>query len=162
MKVRHRAYVALGSNLGDPIATIRAAFAALATIPECSLGAASSLYRTAPIGYQDQPDFINAVAAIDTALPPTLLLAALLDLEIQFGRIRREKDGPRSLDLDLLMYEQEVLQTPELVLPHPRLHLRAFVIEPLFEIAPDLAIPGRGSVAAWRPATANQAISRLP
>lgn len=162
MTAGHRAYVALGSNLGDPEATVRAALTGLAALPDVSLHAASSLYRTAPIGYLNQPDFINAVAALDTHLTPHALLALLLALEIKFGRVRREKDGPRSLDLDLLLYDQQVLTSSELTLPHPRLHLRAFVIEPLCEIAPDLAIPGRGSAAAWRPAVANQGIIRLP
>ncbi|HJW27368.1 MAG TPA: 2-amino-4-hydroxy-6-hydroxymethyldihydropteridine diphosphokinase [Rhodocyclaceae bacterium] len=155
------AYIALGANLGDPVATVRAAFAALSDLDGVRLVAASSLYRTAPVGLTDQPDFINAVARVDTCLAPEALLRALLGLEAEFGRVRQEKNGPRTLDLDLLLYENLVLDTPDLVLPHPRLHLRAFVLAPLAEVAPDLAIPGRGTVAAWLPAVANQAIERL-
>lgn len=155
------AYIALGANIGDPVATVRAAVDALAGLPGLRLLQASSLYRTAPVGLQDQPDFINAVARTETDLAPHALLDALLSLEARFGRIRQERNGPRSLDLDLLLYDGLALDTPSLTLPHPRLHLRAFVLVPLAEIAPDLAIPGRGTVAAWLPAVANQAIQRL-
>jgi 2-amino-4-hydroxy-6-hydroxymethyldihydropteridine diphosphokinase len=155
------AYIALGANIGDPAATIRSAFDALSNLAGVRLVQASSLYRTAPVGFENQPDFINAVARIETALPPQALLEALLGLEADFGRIRQEKNGPRTLDLDLLLYDGQVLDAPDLTLPHPRLHLRAFVLVPLAEIAPDLAIPGRGTVAAWLPAVANQAIERL-
>ncbi|MGE5492627.1 MAG: 2-amino-4-hydroxy-6-hydroxymethyldihydropteridine diphosphokinase [Actinomycetota bacterium] len=155
------AYIALGANIGDPAATVRAAFAALSGLPGTRLTAASSLYRTAPIGLAGQPDFINAVARLETTLEPRALLQALLALEADFGRIRQERNGPRTLDLDLLLYGDRVLDTPDLILPHPRLHLRAFVLAPLAEIAPDLAIPGRGTVAAWLPAVANQAIEKL-
>ncbi|MCB4361120.1 2-amino-4-hydroxy-6-hydroxymethyldihydropteridine diphosphokinase [Quatrionicoccus australiensis] len=155
------AYVALGANLGDPASTVRAAFGALANLPESRVVHTSSLYRTAPVGLADQPDFINAVAALETTLAPESLLDALLDLENRFGRQRAEKNGPRTLDLDLLLYNDQFLDLPRLQLPHPRLHLRAFVLQPLAEIAPDLLIPGRGSIAAWLPAVANQGIVRL-
>ena len=156
------AYVALGANLGDPKATVLAAFAALANLPESRLARCSSLYRTAPVGILSQPDFVNAVAVLETTLPPEALLDALLDIEARFGRIRRERNGPRTLDLDLLLYDDIELDLPRLTLPHPRLHLRAFVVVPLAEISPDCAIPGRGTVAAWLPAVANQQIERLP
>ena len=155
------AYVALGANLGDPAATIRAAFGALANLPESRVVHCSSLYRTAPIGNIEQPEFINAVAALETTLAPESLLDALFDIEARFGRIRAEKNGPRTLDLDLLLYNNQQLNLPRLTLPHPRLHLRAFVLYPLAELAPDLQLPGRGSIAAWLPAVANQGISRL-
>jgi 2-amino-4-hydroxy-6-hydroxymethyldihydropteridine diphosphokinase len=155
------AYVALGANLGDPKATVLAAFAALANLPESRVARCSSLYRTAPVGILDQPDFINAVALLETSLTPDSLLDALLDIEARFGRIRRERNGPRTLDLDLLLYDDIELDLPRLTLPHPRLHLRAFVLLPLAEVAPDLAIPRRGSLAAWLPAVANQGIVRL-
>ena len=154
------AYVALGANLGDPKATVLAAFAALANLPESRVARCSSLYRTAPVGILDQPDFINAVALLETSLTPDSLLDALLDIEARFGRIRRERNGPRTLDLDLLLYNDIELELPRLILPHPRLHLRAFVLQPLAEITPGLAIPGRGSVAAWLPAVASQGIAR--
>jgi len=155
------AYVALGANLGDPSATIRAAFGALANLPESRVVHCSSLYRTAPVGNTEQPEFINAVAALETTLAPESLLDALFDIEARFGRIRAEKNGPRTLDLDLLLYNNQQLNLPRLTLPHPRLHLRAFVLYPLAELAPDLQLPGRGSIAAWLPAVANQGISRL-
>ncbi|MBT9522652.1 MAG: 2-amino-4-hydroxy-6-hydroxymethyldihydropteridine diphosphokinase [Dechloromonas sp.] len=155
------AYVALGANLGDPAATVLAAFAALANLPESRVTHSSSLYRTAPVGLTDQPEFVNAVAELETTLAPEALLAALFDIEERFGRIRAEKNGPRTLDLDLLLYNDQFVDLPRLTLPHPRLHLRAFVLQPLAEIAPQLAIPGRGTVAAWLPAVANQGIVRL-
>jgi 2-amino-4-hydroxy-6-hydroxymethyldihydropteridine diphosphokinase len=155
------AYVALGANLGDPACTIRAAFGALANLPESRVVRCSSLYRTAPVGIVDQPEFINAVALLETTLAPESLLDALLDIECRFGRRRAEKNGPRTLDLDLLLYDHRVVELPRLTLPHPRLHLRAFVLQPLAEIAPDLHLPGRGYIAAWLPAVANQGSVRL-
>ena len=154
------AYVALGANIGDPTATVLAAFAALANLADSRVVHTSSLYRTAPVGLINQPDFINAVAMLETGLAPEELLDALLDLEARFGRVRRDRNGPRTLDLDLLLYDNIELDLPRLILPHPRLHLRAFVLHPLAEIAPGLVIPGRGSVAAWLPAVANQRIVR--
>ena len=155
------AYVALGANLGDPAATVLAAFAALANLPESRVTHGSSLYRTAPVGLTDQPEFVNAVAQMETTLAPEALLEALFDIEERFGRVRAEKNGPRTLDLDLLLYNDQFIDLPSLTLPHPRLHLRAFVLQPLAEIAPQLVIPGRGTVAAWLPAVANQGIVRL-
>ncbi|MDQ5946577.1 MAG: 2-amino-4-hydroxy-6-hydroxymethyldihydropteridine diphosphokinase [Pseudomonadota bacterium] len=157
-----RAFVALGANLVEPQTQVRAALAELARLPQSTLVAASSLYRTAPVGLAGQPDFINAVAALDTSLSPDDLLEALFAIERSFGRVRKEKNGPRTLDLDLLLYDNEIIDTPHLHLPHPRLHLRAFVVVPLAEIAPDCRLPGRGTVAAWLPAVANQQIERLP
>ena len=156
----HRAFIALGANLEDPAAQVRAALADLTGSGDIALVAASSLYRTAPIG-ADGPDYINAVAAVDTPLPPAGLLSRLFAVEAHFGRTRSYRNAPRTLDLDLLLYDDQVLDGPELTLPHPRLHLRAFVLVPLAEIAPDLAPPGRGSVAAWLPAVANQRIEKL-
>lgn len=155
------AFVALGANLGDPAATVKAAFAALANLPDSRIVHCSSLYRTAPVGITEQPEFVNAVAQQETDLAPEALLDALLEIEQRFGRIRAERNGPRTLDLDLLLYGDQFVSLPRLTLPHPRLHLRAFVLYPLAEIAPDLKIPGRGTVAAWLPAVANQGIVRL-
>lgn len=157
----NRAFVALGANIGDAASTLKSALAALDQLAGVRVLRTSSLYRTAPVGVEDQPDFINAVAEIETPLAPHALLAALLALEDRFGRVRDRRWGPRTLDLDLLLYDDLALDTPDLVLPHPRLHLRAFVAVPLAEIAPDLAIPGRGSLAAWLPAVTNQGIERL-
>ncbi|RKT61891.1 2-amino-4-hydroxy-6-hydroxymethyldihydropteridine diphosphokinase [Azonexus fungiphilus] len=155
------AYIALGANLGDPAATVNAAFAALDRLPHSRLLAKSALYRTAPVGIADQPEFVNAAARLETTLAPEALLDALLDIEQAFGRVRAERNGPRTLDLDLLLYDELRLATPRLILPHPRLHLRAFVLQPLAELAPDLALPGRGRLAAWLPAVANQGIRKI-
>ncbi len=155
------AYVALGANLGNPAATVRAAFAALANLPESRVVRTSSLYRTAPVGITEQPEFINAVAELQTTLAPEALLDALLEIEQRFGRVRAERNGPRTLDLDVLLYENQPVNLPRLTLPHPRLHLRAFVLYPLAEIAPAISLPGRGSITAWLPAVANQGIVRL-
>jgi 2-amino-4-hydroxy-6-hydroxymethyldihydropteridine diphosphokinase len=156
-----RAYVAIGSNLGDPASAVSGAFDSLAALPGCRLVARSSLYRTAPIGVGRQPDFINAVAAADTTLEPLALLAALLDLEARHGRIRVAPLAARTLDLDLLLHGTTVMDGADLQLPHPRMHQRAFVLAPLAEIAPDLVIPGRGPISALLPAVAGQRIERL-
>lgn len=155
------AFVALGANLADPVAQIRAALDALTRLPESRVLRTSSLYRTAPVGIHGQPDFINAVAALETTLAPHALLSALFAIETHFGRRRDFHHAPRTLDLDLLLYDDETIDTPELLLPHPRMHLRAFVLAPLLEIAPDCRIPGRGSAAAWLPAASMQHIERL-
>ncbi|SBT09798.1 2-amino-4-hydroxy-6-hydroxymethyldihyropteridine pyrophosphokinase [Candidatus Accumulibacter aalborgensis] len=157
----HLAFVALGANLVDPVAQVRAAGAALASVPESSLLCISSMYRTAPVGIRGQPDFINAVAALTTALAAEKLLDALFAVERRFGRRREFRHAPRTLDLDLLLYDQLVVDSPRLSLPHPRMHLRAFVVAPLLEIAPQCRIPGRGSAAAWLPAVSMQRIERL-
>jgi 2-amino-4-hydroxy-6-hydroxymethyldihydropteridine diphosphokinase len=156
-----RAFVALGANLADPEARIRAALTAFAGLPRSRLLRASSLYRTAPVGVSGQPDFINAVAALETALEPRALLAALFEIEARFGRRRDFYHAPRTLDLDLLLYDAETIDTPELRLPHPRMHLRAFVLVPLLEIAPDCRIPGRGCAAAWQVAARAQRVEKL-
>ncbi len=155
------AYIALGANLGDPAATVKAAFNALAELPKTRLFATSALYRSAPVGITGQPEFVNAVASIETTLDPEALLDALLAIEQQFGRVRAEKNGPRTLDLDILLYGEQIIDTARLTLPHPRLHLRAFVLYPLADLAPMLDLPGRGLLAAWLPAVANQGIERL-
>ena len=155
------AFVALGANLANPVTQVRAALEALTRLPESRLLRASSLYRTAPVGIHGQPDFINAVAVLETSLPPNALLSALFEIEAQFGRRRDFRHAPRTLDLDLLLYGDETLDTADLQLPHPRMHLRAFVLAPLVEIAPDCAIPRRGSAAAWLPAVSMQHIEKL-
>jgi 2-amino-4-hydroxy-6-hydroxymethyldihydropteridine diphosphokinase len=155
------AYVALGANLGDPAITVRAALAALAVLPGARLLASSSLYRTAPVGLKNQPDFINAAAALDTELDAHALLDGLFGIEARFGRVRSVKNAPRTLDLDLLLWGDAVQDDPGLTLPHPRLHERAFVLAPLAEIAPELAIPGHGRVADLLARCADQRIAAL-
>ncbi len=142
----HTAFVALGSNLQDPASQVKKAFAALEQLPQTRLIRCSSLYRTPPVGYDNQPDFINAAAQLETALAPEDLLQALLTIESGFGRERPFPNAPRVLDLDLLLYDALYLQTPTLTLPHPRMHERGFVLFPLAEIAPEEHIPGKGRV----------------
>ena len=136
-----RAYVGLGSNLGDREATIRAAVAALPGVV-----AVSSLRETEPVGPVEQPPFLNGAVALETELSPRELLDVLLAVERELGRERRERWGPRTIDLDLLLYGDRVVDEPGLSLPHPRLHERRFALEPLAELDPELAVPGRGRV----------------
>ena len=141
------AYVALGSNLGDPRQQVRDALAALAALPDTRVTRRSALYRTRPWGVLDQPAFINAVAELATTLSPETLLAEMLAIERRAGRVRAERNGPRTLDLDLLHVEGVRRDDPQLTLPHPRLAERAFVLLPLNDVAPQLQLPGLGSVA---------------
>jgi 2-amino-4-hydroxy-6-hydroxymethyldihydropteridine diphosphokinase len=142
----HIAYIGLGSNLEDPCSQLRRAFGDLAGLPGTRLMAHSSLYRSAPIGFAEQPDFVNAVAKIETALTPQALLQALLQIEHQHGRERTFRNAPRTLDLDILLYGDLQLHEHGLTIPHPQMHLRAFVLKPLLEIAPDCDIPAVGQV----------------
>ncbi|WP_293763325.1 2-amino-4-hydroxy-6-hydroxymethyldihydropteridine diphosphokinase [uncultured Aquitalea sp.] len=141
------AYVALGSNLEQPAEQIRAALAALANTAGIRLVSQSSLYLTTPVGYLDQPDFINAAACLDTTLSAHDLLAALMRIEEQFGRRRSFRNAPRVLDLDVLLYEGLELADEVLTVPHPRMHERAFVMVPLAEIAPSLRVGAHGEAA---------------
>jgi 2-amino-4-hydroxy-6-hydroxymethyldihydropteridine diphosphokinase len=156
----HRAYVALGANLGDAEGQVLAAQGWLAQLPQVRWVAASSLYRSAPVQAQG-PDFINAVVALDTQFAPQALLDQLQALERRAGRERPYHHAPRTLDLDLLCHGEQVLNTPTLTLPHPRLHLRAFVLLPLLELAPELVLPGLGPLNLWQAQVAEQAIERL-
>ncbi|MDR3418390.1 MAG: 2-amino-4-hydroxy-6-hydroxymethyldihydropteridine diphosphokinase [Nevskia sp.] len=141
-----RAYVALGANLGDPPAQLRRALQELGATPGVTLVAVSHFYRTAPLGPPGQPDYCNAVCALDTGLTPEQLLDVLQRIEHAAGRQRGERWGPRLLDLDLLHVEGQTIRTPRLTLPHPELQRRAFVLVPLAEIAPAVEIPGQGRV----------------
>mgnify|MGYP000911032562 FL=1 len=158
------AYVAIGANLGEPTATVRAALKELAQLPGVLRMTPSSFYRTAPLGLKNQPDFINAVAALDIAdagkMTPHALLAALFDIEARFGRQRTVPNAPRTLDLDLLLYEDQICHDEKLTLPHPRMHERAFVLMPLVEIAPDCLIPGQGRAKDWLAQCHDQAIEK--
>jgi 2-amino-4-hydroxy-6-hydroxymethyldihydropteridine diphosphokinase len=155
-----RIFVGVGANLGDAAATVRRALNALSRLPQSRCVATSSLYRSAPVDAQG-PDFINAVAELRTALEPSQLLKALQAIEHAHGRERPFRNAPRTLDLDLLLYGHRQLDLPALTVPHPRLHGRAFVIEPLLEIAPMIEHPALGPVASLRPALAGQVIERL-
>ncbi len=145
----HEAFIGLGANLGDPSGQIRSAFLALERLPGTTLLQRSSLFRTAPVGYAEQPDFVNAVARLATGLDAGALLRELLAIEQSRGRVRAIPNGPRVLDLDLLLYDAAIIAEPDLVVPHPRMHARAFVLVPLLEIAPEIVIPGRGPAAPW-------------
>jgi 2-amino-4-hydroxy-6-hydroxymethyldihydropteridine diphosphokinase len=154
------AYVGIGANLGDARATVADALARLAQLPHTRLLAHSASYRTAPVD-SGGDDYINAVACLDTALPAHELLAALFGIEQAHGRERPYRNAPRTLDLDLLLYGDQVIDTPTLTVPHPRMLERAFVLAPLLEIAPDAEVPGRGPARAFAAAVAGQAIARL-
>lgn len=157
-----RAYIGIGSNLDNPVAQVQRAFQALDDLPACANIACSPLYRTAPVGGPPgQPDYINAVAALDTVLTADDLLKALQALETVQGRIRAVRWGARTLDLDLLLYGQMTRNDPWLILPHPRLHQRAFVLQPLHDIAPNLTIPGRGALTELLASGPLQAIAQL-
>jgi 2-amino-4-hydroxy-6-hydroxymethyldihydropteridine diphosphokinase len=148
--MRLLAYIGVGSNLNDPAAQVREACEALGAIPDSLLIACSSLYGSKAMGCADQPDYVNAVVSLDTVLSPRVLLQTLQAIERRQGRERTgEKWGPRALDLDLLLYGNRVINTPELTVPHPGLHERDFVLVPLEEIAGDISIPGRGMVSAY-------------
>jgi 2-amino-4-hydroxy-6-hydroxymethyldihydropteridine diphosphokinase len=137
-------YIGLGSNMDRPQHQVTAALADLAHLPDTALLQASTLYRSAPVGPQDQPDFINAVASVETALTAEELLDALQQIEQQHGRVRTTHWGPRSLDLDILLYGNMSIRTPRLTIPHPEMARRCFVLEPLLEIDPEVEIPGLG------------------
>jgi 2-amino-4-hydroxy-6-hydroxymethyldihydropteridine diphosphokinase len=154
---RVRAYVGIGANLGDAADTVRAAAERLRPL---GLRRLSSLYRSAPVDASG-PDFVNAVAELDSPLPPLALLRELQVIEQDFGRERPYRNAPRTLDLDLLLYGEESLASEPLTLPHPRLHERAFVVDPLLELVPGLVVPGLGLLAEHRAAVAGQRLERM-
>ena len=158
------AAIGLGANLGDAAATLREAIAELARLPRTELLRASQLYRTPAWGVTEQPDFINAVALVETTLSPRDLLDALLAIERSFGRTRLdgERWGPRTLDLDLLLHGDATIDEPGLRVPHPHLHERAFALLPLAEIAPEAEIPGIGMVGKLAAGMAVDGIEALP
>lgn len=159
------ACIALGANIGEPVRQVEAGFAALAALPGTRLIARSSLYRSAPVGYADQPDFINAVALIETVLEPHALLDALLAIERVHGRVREFANAPRTLDLDIVLYGDTVMHDAGLTIPHARMLERAFVMVPLAEVAPDAQVPGRGRVrdlAARVDAASVAQLQRMP
>jgi 2-amino-4-hydroxy-6-hydroxymethyldihydropteridine diphosphokinase len=157
----HTAHIGVGSNLGDPLYHVRRALEELSHLPLTRVLACSSCYRTAPIGKLDQPDFVNAVSVVETGLSPRDLLRELLGLEARHGRVRGEPNGPRTLDLDLLLLGDSVIREPGLEVPHARMHERAFVLLPLAEVSPDAIVPGRGSIAELAARVADQGVARI-
>lgn len=155
------AYIGLGSNLGESCDQLHLAMADIERLPGTRLLARSALYRSAPVGYLDQPDFVNAVAKIATTLMPQDLLSALLHIERQHGRERSFHNAPRTLDLDVLLYDDLQLHEQGLTIPHPQMHLRAFVLLPLLEIAPDCAIPAIGPARQAMQGCLDQVLEKL-
>jgi 2-amino-4-hydroxy-6-hydroxymethyldihydropteridine diphosphokinase len=156
-----QAFVGLGANLGEAETQVRRAIAALRQMPRTRLSAASSLYRSAPVGVSPQPDFINAVVRIETQLTARQLLEELITTEARFGRERPFPGAPRTLDLDLLLYSDQTIEEPGLLVPHPRMHERAFVLLPLAEIAADAVIPNKGSIKTLLTACRGQKIQKI-
>lgn len=157
----HTAWVGLGSNLEDPCRQVSDALIHLASLPLTTLCQHSSLYSGRPVGPQDQPDFVNAVARLQTALSPLALLDQLQALEQRHRRIRQRHWGPRTLDLDLLLFDDLTLDLPRLVLPHSHLHERAFVLLPMLEISPELALPDGRRIDRLAAAASSNDLKRL-
>ncbi len=156
-----RAYIALGSNLDTPKCQIDSAFFELGKLPETHLLACSSLYLSAPISDIVQPDYVNAVALVETQLDPHRLLEYLLEIERSHGRVREAQNAPRTLDLDILLYNDLVLSDEHLIIPHPRMHERRFVLCPLLEIEPSCTIPGIGRAQDLLPGLAGQVLQKM-
>lgn len=156
------AYIALGANLGDPQEAFKKAMRSIEALPETSVIGVSSSYSTEPID-SSGPDYTNAVCAVQTELEPLHLLHELQKIEREGGRIRPAgiRNAPRTLDLDLILYGDRIIEEPELIVPHPRAHERAFVLCPLAEIAPGINIPGKGNINEFLPMVANQRIKKL-
>ena len=148
MSARHQAVLSVGSNLGDRLGTLQGCVQAIGGLAGTDVLAISPVYETAPVGGPAQPDYLNAVLAVRTALDPRALLAATQGIEADFGRVRAERFGPRTLDIDIISYDGEVSDDPVLTLPHPRAHERTFVLAPWHDLDPAASLPGRGPVAA--------------
>jgi 2-amino-4-hydroxy-6-hydroxymethyldihydropteridine diphosphokinase len=155
------AYVGLGSNLGAPVDRLQSALRAMGQLPATRVVTCSSLYRSEPQGYRDQPDFVNAVAELETGSDARTLLSGLQVIEQRAGRERSFPNAPRTLDLDLLLYDGQRIDAPGLTVPHPRMQERAFVLVPLLEIAPAITIPGVGPARACLERLGAQRLERL-
>jgi len=157
-------YIGIGSNLDRPVQHVSDAIRDIDELPETALASVSSFYQSAPVGLADQPAFINAVVQVETVQSPQQLMLLLLAIESRHGRVRgpdEARNGPRTLDLDILIFNEWRLDEPDLMIPHPRAHERAFVLRPLLEIAPDLYIPGKGLARDFLAAVSEQTIVRL-
>lgn len=161
MPQTHFAVIALGSNLAEPARQVRAALSALEAHPQIQIEKTSSLYLTAPVGYDNQPDFVNAVCSVRTSLDGVSLLAVLNRIEADFGRERTFRNAPRTLDLDIIDFDGISSDDPHLTLPHPRAHERSFVMKPLAEILPDFVLGGHGRAADLAAALGDEGIRLL-
>ena len=161
MPQTHFAVIALGSNLAEPVRQVRAALSALEAHPQIQIEKTSSLYVTAPVGYDDQPDFVNAVCSVRTSLDGVSLLAVLNRIEEDFGRERTFRNAPRTLDLDIIDFDGIFSSDPHLTLPHPHAHERSFVMKPLAEILPDFVLGGHGRAADLAAALGDEGIRLL-
>ena len=155
------AYIGIGSNQGDARAHVLQAFDELARLPGTRLEGRSALYRSEPVDAPGQPDYVNAAAGVDTDLSAAQLLAALQDLELRHGRERPARNAPRTLDLDLLLYDAQCIAEPGLAVPHPRMHQRAFVLMPLLDLDARLEVPGRGAARELLARCAGQRVARM-
>jgi len=155
------AYVGIGSNLDGPRRQVEVALDELDQLPHSRVVRRSSLYRSAPVGFAAQPDFVNAVAQLETGIPAERLLSELQEIEARHGRQRSFANAPRTLDLDLLLFNKLKITTEHLILPHPRMHERAFVLKPLLEIAPEVSIPGIGRAKDSLDKVEHQSVERL-
>jgi 2-amino-4-hydroxy-6-hydroxymethyldihydropteridine diphosphokinase len=160
--IRHHAVLSVGSNLGDRLGTLKGCVHAIGGLPDTDVLARSPVYETAPVGGPAQPDYLNAVLIIGTGLPPKTLLTATQRIEADFGRVRAERYGPRTLDIDIISYDEEVSDDPVLTLPHPRAHERAFVLAPWHDIDPAAVLPGHGPIAALLALTGRAGLRRRP
>ena len=161
MPQTHFAVIALGSNLAEPARQVRAALSALEAHPQIQIEKTSSLYLTAPVGYDNQPDFVNAVCSVRTSLDGVSLLAVLNRIEADFGRKRTFRNAPRTLDLDIIDFDGISSGDPHLTLPHPRAHERSFVMKPLAEILPDFVLGGHERAADLAAALGDEGIRLL-
>jgi 2-amino-4-hydroxy-6-hydroxymethyldihydropteridine diphosphokinase len=159
---RRRAVLAVGSNLGDRLGTLQECVTAIARLPDTDVLAISPVYETDPVGGPAQPDYLNAVLIVQTGLEPRALLAAAHRIEADFGRVRAERFGPRTLDIDIISYAGQISDDPVLTLPHPRAHERAFVLAPWHDIDPSAALPGRGPVADLLAGLDTGSVRRVP
>jgi 2-amino-4-hydroxy-6-hydroxymethyldihydropteridine diphosphokinase len=160
--VRVRAVLSVGANLGDRLGTLQGCVQAIARFPDTDVLAISPVYETAPVGGPAQPDYLNAALIIQTGLPPRDLLEAVHRIEADFGRVRAERFGPRTLDIDIIDYAGQVSDDPVLTLPHPRAHERAFVLAPWYDIDSGAELPGRGPVAGLLAGLDRGGVRRVP
>ena len=155
------AYIGLGANIGEPRRQLQTALQEMRALPNTRITGTSDFYRSAPVGHLEQPEFLNAVVELDTDLSPGVLLENLQKIENNHGRVRPFAGAPRTLDLDLLLYGDETIASPLLTVPHPRMHERAFVLQPLLELVPAISVPGKGLARSLLSACSSQKIEKI-